>query len=201
MMLVFDFDGTLVDSNRIKWRAFEACFSEFSDRRQKILAYCRGNNHVTRGVKFRVVYEQMLGLPYTPKVAERLHRRFEEETTEAIVRAPEIPGASEFLKRVRPKHRTAVLSATPHPILLEILKRRGWSGHFDLKQGAPVNKAAWLRGLEGKGYPPAQVLFFGDTPEDARAAQEAGCRFIPVSSPALSGGHAVLNDFKEFQLE
>ena len=200
MMIVFDFDGTLVDSNPIKRRAFELCFSEFPAQKEGILAYCGGNNHVTRSEKFRHVYENILKMDYTPEVEKKLHLRFERETTEQIVRAPEIPGASEFIRNARPKHRTALLSSTPHPILLEILERRGWSGWFDLKQGAPVNKAAWLKGLEKAGWPPEQVLFFGDTPEDARSAQTAGCRFIPVANSALSDGSPVLTDFKEFSL-
>ena len=153
-----------------------------------------------RGEKFRAVYERMLGLPYTPEVEQRLHRLFEAETTEAIAQAPEIPGASEFLRRVRSEHPTAILSSTPHAILLQILERRGWTVYFDLKQGAPVNKADWLRGLRKLGHPPDQVLFFGDTPEDAQAAQEAGCRFVPVANPDLSSGRGVLQDYREFPL-
>ena len=49
--LVFDFDGTLVDSNAIKWKAFEACFDRFPDRREEILSYCRGNNHTKPGLR------------------------------------------------------------------------------------------------------------------------------------------------------
>lgn len=200
MILVFDFDGTLVDSNRIKWEGFNRCFAEFPEQRDEILAYCRGNHHVTRGEKFRAVYEQMLGLPYSPEIERRLHRRFEEATTDAIIRAPEIPGASEFLQRARSRHRTAVLSSTPHEILLVILERRRWSSYFDLKQGAPVDKATWLRALERMGFPRHEVLFFGDTPEDAAAARVAGCRFVPVLNPGLSNGGPVLRDFKEFPL-
>lgn len=187
-MLVFDFDGTLVDSNRIKQRAFETCFAgpEFRDRRAEILSYCAGNHHAPRGEKFRHVVERILGRPYTPEAERRLHDSFERETTEEIIRAPEIPGASEFLAQARLSHRTAVLSSTPHPILLAILERRGWSGRFDRIQGAPVDKTEWLRQLHTKGFSMDQILFFGDSPEDAQAAEKAGCRFLRVP------------DFREF---
>lgn len=199
-LYVFDFDGTLVDSNPIKRRAFEACFSEFQAQREEIMAYCRGYNDVTRSEKFRTVYEQMLKIPYTPEVERRLHRRFEEETTEAIVRAPEVPGATRFLEQVRCKHRTALLSATPHSILLEILERRGWSKYFDLKRGAPVDKSVWLKEQQATGLNADQIVFFGDSPEDALAARRTGCRFMGVGSASLLNGETVVPDFRPLLL-
>ncbi len=197
-LYVFDFDGTLVDSNPIKWRAFENCFSgpEFAARRGEILAYCRGNNHTTRSEKFRHVYERILGLPYTADAEQQLHRRFERETTQAIIGAPEVPGASGFLESVRHKAHTAVLSSTPHPILREILEARGWLGLFDLQRGAPVVKADWLKGLQGLGYPADRILFFGDTPEDARAAERAGCPFVTLGETSLPGSTLTVPDFR-----
>ena len=187
--LVFDFDGTLVDSNAIKRRGFEACFSEFSDRREEILAYCRGHNHTPRWDKFRHVYEKILRLPYTPEIEQRLSRRFEQVTTLQITQAPEIPFAEKFLRRARRTHWTGLLSATPSPILNEILKKRGWKDLFQRVQGAPVRKSAWLRELkEQMGWKPEELLFFGDTPEDVQAARDAECGFIAVGDAPASGG-------------
>lgn len=184
-MLVFDFDGTLVDSVPIKLKAFDRCFEKFTAQRERIRAYCRGNNHTPRWEKFKHVYEQILRLPYTRRIERELHCCFERETTQQISRAPALPGASEFLDWVRPQYRTALLSSTPHKILLQILEKRGWANRFDEVRGAPVNKATWLKDLAGRGFPGAQVLFFGDTPEDAGAAREAGCHFICV--PEMQG--------------
>lgn len=178
--LVFDFDGTLVDSNEIKWRAFDRCFNSFPAHREEIRAYCRGNSHTPRWEKFRHVYERILRLPYTPEVERELHRCFERETTEQIARAPALPGVEEFLDRIRSRYRTALLSSTPHETLLEILGKRYWSDRFDEVRGAPVHKALWLKELRDLGFPPDQVLLFGDTLEDAEAAREAGCGFVPV---------------------
>lgn len=183
--MVFDFDGTLVDSNAIKWRAFDACFAEFADHREEILAYCRGHHHVPRGDKFQHVYERILGRPYTPKVAARLHQRFHELTTEPIVVAPEIPGASRFLETAGPGRLTALLSTTPHETLVDIVARRRWSAHFAEVRGAPVAKGEWLRAWrEYHGFG-GGVLFFGDTADDAEAAEAARCGFLAVGNDAL----------------
>lgn len=187
--LVFDFDGTLVDSNPIKWRAFEVCFQDFPDRLPEILAYCRSFNHTPRDVKFRHVYEKILGRPYTPDIEKTLLERFEKETTEQIVGAPEIAGAEAFLRSACRTHSTAVLSSTPSEFLRTILEHRRWTGYFKWIQGAPVDKARWLQELHsGQGIPLDSIIFFGDTVEDRDAALKSGCRFVHVGQ-----------DLKDFQ--
>ncbi len=182
-VLVFDFDGTLVDSNMIKARAFERCFAAFPDRLPEILNYCLGHHHTPRDVKFRVVYEQILRIPYTAQVEQALLNRFEEQTTQPIVEAPEIPGAGQFLEWASARFPTGVLSSTPDPILRKILRRRGWERFFSWVQGAPVDKAAWLRRLfKQERLRGKELLFFGDTEEDYRAGTSAGCLFVAVGS-------------------
>ncbi len=179
--LVFDFDGTLVDSNPIKARAFERVFDDFPQRQEEILAYCNNHHHTPRDVKFRTVYETILKLPYTPEVDAKLHRCFEAETTGQIIRAREIPGALDFLRHVQETHWTGLLSSTPHQVLLEILKQRGWMEYFRQIRGAPVEKSLWLKELQkSKNWRPEEIVFFGDTQEDSRAAQAAGVHFGAV---------------------
>jgi len=200
--LVFDFDGTLVDSNPIKAQAFGSVFKEFGEQRDEILAYCNSNHHTPRDVKFRMVYEKILKLPFTSEVNQTLHRRFEGETTEQIIEAREIPGASDFLRWVQPTHWTGLLSSTPHPVMLEILERRNWFGYFRTIQGAPINKSLWLKELQEKeGWRPEEMIFFGDTQEDASAAQAAGCVFVAVAPSSIGSGPAgqealTINDFR-----
>jgi len=199
--IVFDFDGTLVDSNPIKWRAFDLCFEEFPEHRAVIGGYCRGNNHTPRGDKFRHVYERILGLPYTKDVDAILHRRFEAATTQAIIAAPAIAGAERFLAVARDRGATALLSATPQTVLERIVGGRGWRRYFGVIRGAPVDKIEWLnsfrrqRGLDGEA-----VVVFGDSEEDAVAAAEAKCAFIGVRNPALDGrGRCWIRDYRVFE--
>ncbi len=197
-VLFFDFDGTLVDSNRIKWAAFESCFSGFPEHLEEIMAYCRGNSHTTRLEKFRWVYERILGLPYTRRVEERLSRQFEGATTERIIRAPEIPGAEAFLRAQGVSRTLGLISSTPHDILLRILSGRGWKGYFQVIRGAPVDKRAFLEEYQREsGFRPGDGIFFGDTPEDRDAAGGAGWPFVAVHPlPATDGGMGI-SDYQE----
>ena len=196
-VLVFDFDGTLVDSNAIKRQAFDRCFSEFPDRLEEIRRYCYGFNHTPRWEKFRHVYTEILGLPYTPEIEREMHRRYEEATTLQVIRAPEIPGAGNFLEAARSRHPLALVSSTPDPILRTILKARGWSRLFHVVQGAPVRKADWLAGyLRQEHHAPGNVVFFGDALEDAASAKQAGCLFCGIANEELRSQAAFwVNDF------
>ena len=181
--VVFDFDGTLVDSNSIKWEAFEQLFLDFPENKEEIDRYCREGNHTPRWEKFRHVYEKILGLPYTPEVEDSLLKRYEEATTRQIVEAPEIPGAAQFLAKAALRYETALLSSTPHEILLAIVRRKGWEGCFKEVRGAPVQKAPWLKGFRReRNLRKEQMLFIGDTLEDLEAAREAEIAFLQMGS-------------------
>ena len=195
--VVFDFDGTLVDSNDIKRQGFDFAFAGYPDRLEEIRAYCYAFNHTIRGEKFRHVTEKILGLEYTPELDALFHKRYADFTTERVSAAPEVPGAFAFVRSLEPLH-PALLSSTPTAILLEILERSGWGDLFSLVQGAPANKLAWLKGLQAVvRCEPREILFFGDTDEDAGSAAQAGCGFVRVGE-SQNSGELVIQDFAGF---
>jgi len=201
-LLVFDFDGTLVDSNPIKRRAFEACFAPFQEHRDAILSYCVQHHHTPRQEKFRYVYERILGRAYTQEAAARLQERFEAHTTRQIIEAPEIPGAARFLQRVSGLCETALLSSTPDGVLREIVLQRRWAPYFGEIQGAPVDKTAWLEvARRARGLPDGRaIVCFGDTQEDAEAAEAAGCPFVLVGKDG-GDGMDTIPDFLSLMVE
>ena len=196
-LTVFDFDGTLVDSNPIKWRAFEDCFRDVGPRRDDVLAYCRSHDHVPRREKFRYIYTELLQQVLTPEIEARLAARFAAATTGPIIRAPEIPGASACLALARAHGPIALLSNTPQETLEDILRGRGWTSWFDAIQGAPVRKAEWLAAAgASRGIPMSALLYVGDTVEDAESAARAGCAFVAVGGgPVAERSAYAIPDF------
>lgn len=180
-ILIFDFDGTLVDSNRIKIEAFGKCFQGYSGKYPEIMDYCQNHHHTPREVKFRHVFENILKVPYTSQVESQMLENYASWTTEQVIAAPEIPGAHSFLDGVLGRYETALLSSTPHAILLHILKKRNMEQYFPLVRGAPVYKADWIKQLKQKqSLKKEEVVFFGDSAEDAKSAQEADISFVEV---------------------
>ena len=96
--IVFDFDGTLVDSNEIKTEAFGMLYeSEGEAVVQQVKAYHRAHEGLSRFVKFRHWEEDLLGRPYTQLEEKRLSAEYSKLVMEEVVQAPFIPGAREFL--------------------------------------------------------------------------------------------------------
>lgn len=180
--IVLDFDGTLVNSNRIKRRAFEKCFADYPKQFDAIMQYCKTNNHIPRQIKFRHVFEKILFLPYTAEIEQQMLSRYAKETTAQVIAAQEIPGATEFLKRFVFGRESALLSSTPHAILLHILEKRGMKHYFKIIQGAPVNKAKWIQAfLSQRQLRAEEIVFIGDSPEDIHSAKEIGIPFVGVA--------------------
>ena len=185
--LVFDFDGTLVDSNPIKLGAFDKCFIDYPQHFEAIMAYCKNNHPVHRHIKFRHVFEKILKMPYTPEIEKRMLDLYDLETTQKVIEAPEIPGATKFLDKFAPGREIAVLSSTPHDTLHTILEKRGLKKYFTKIQGAPVYKTDWLKQfLTEQVFKKDEVLFFGDSADDAQASENVGIPFVAVGETKLS---------------
>lgn len=190
-VLVFDFDGTLVDSNQIKISAFAETFSEYGDRLNEIMDYCSAFHHTPREEKFRYVCTKILKVPYTRGMREKFLKKYALHTTAQVIAALEIPGALHFLRRFSTEKKCCLLSSTPQDILISILVARGMRGYFQTVRGAPVNKTGWLEPYAGK------AVFFGDTLQDAASAREAGVVFVGVANPQLKQEGYFINNFKE----
>lgn len=194
-VFILDFDGTLVDSNPIKLKAFEKCFGDYPRHRKEILEYCCGNHHTPRHVKFRRVFENILKLPYTTEIEKKMLEAYAAETTEQVIAAKEIPGAVKFLEKFCKTKELALLSSTPHETLLHILEKRNFNKYFEIVQGAPVDKALWIgQFLKERGFQREEVLFVGDSAEDAQASETLRIPFVSVGKTKLAKAtHHIVN--------
>ena len=75
-VIVLDFDGVIVESVEIKDRAFEILFQGFPTHLGAIMQYHRSHNATIRYEKFKFIYEDILGQPYTEAGANRLSNDF-----------------------------------------------------------------------------------------------------------------------------
>jgi phosphoglycolate phosphatase-like HAD superfamily hydrolase len=181
-VLAFDFDGVILDSNEIKFRAFAAIFEkpEFSSRREEIKTYYQSHHAVDRFKKFEHILLNILKQDHDPNLLALWAEQFRSQTRLELKRCPEIAGSMPFISRLRKNlYPVYVVSATPQEELEWIVHQRGWAHLFTALLGSTRPKAEHLRDiLRREQCTPKELLFIGDTLDDATAAHTVGVNFV-----------------------
>jgi len=177
-VIVLDFDGVIVESNKIKHQAFSELFSGFPEHNE-IMSYHLSHNAVNRHAKFRHIIENILKKKYDEKLAKKWALKFSELTRDKIIKCPYVDGAVDFIDYFSNRYPLYIASATPLDELKIILEGRGISQYFKGVYGAPMPKTEMLRDIAQKeSAVPKEILYIGDSREDYETSSELGCVFI-----------------------
>ena len=199
--VVFDFDGTILDSKRIKRLLFYEVVESLDGGRDIINGLLDSGERLDRyGIFSRFV--QRLGETRRSDLpaGEQLARQYTLLCEQRLAFCPEIPGASASLAALRESGRRAfVNSGTPEADLKRLIRLRGIEPLFDGIYGAPETKESNLRKIMAlERARPDGVVMVGDTAEDREAAEAVGCFFIGIGNDvsARSGRHLRLPDLR-----
>ena len=176
---VFDFDGTLVQSNPIKREGFFEAAEGLSGARRELQAILSAPDPGDRHRVFERLVER-LG-EGDPAALTAAYTRY---CQNRIALCPEVPGAKALLEALRGDARAIfVNSGTPENALLATVRARGYEPYFDGVFGLPAGKAENVfRALEASAATAETCVVIGDGESDRAAAVEVGCAFIGVRS-------------------
>jgi phosphoglycolate phosphatase-like HAD superfamily hydrolase len=181
--VVFDFDGTLVDSNHIKRDAFLGIAERYTGGRQIMAGIIDEPGVGTRDTVFRkFVAELGVGPDAQGAVVAELVACYTDRCFNEIGRATEIAGARAMLDRLFADDlRLFISSATPAGPLKDVVEARGLGALMEGVFGAPESKADHVRRIQTTtGLDAREILYVGDSDADRRAAAETKCRFAGV---------------------
>lgn len=186
-VIIFDFDGVLVDSNRFKREAWFEVFPKNEGITREMIEEVLGRITQTRYDILREIF-RMSGKaadgeePFVEKYA----RRYDELIQKGMISGMLVPEARGVLEFLAPRYHLYINSATPEAALQDSVKMLGIVGYFDgvfgyhpaygdamagkLENG---KKILALEGISGK-----EAAFIGDGEADRTAAMELGCFFI-----------------------
>ncbi len=178
--IVFDFDGVLVESVDVKTRAFVEIYRPYGDKvTEAVAAYHLAHGGVSRHEKFRHFHHALLGQALSLEEEQQLAARFSALVEDAVVAAPWVAGAREFVGAHYQSMPLHVASATPTEELRRIINRRGMQAYFRQVEGAPLPKGEILRRIiAAGGCVPGRVLMVGDALADLEGARQAGTAFL-----------------------
>lgn len=178
-ILIFDMDGVLLQSNRLKHDAMLALFEMNAPQRLAVERYNLSAGGVPRRQKFLHIWSHLLGRAYRPAVEETLSVAYARALDSRLQNVPLVEGVQAFVASCgRPCY---VCTAAPETEANEVLSKRGFAGMFAGVYGGSQSKQSALQAIaKFWGCPEDRLLFFGDSHEDLRAARAAGCRFVGV---------------------
>ena len=213
--VVFDLDGTLIDSNAIKVRAFfEVVRREDPDGavvREVLGRRPRGDRFaITRSIAIALAERGALGPGDEPEErAMHFAADYSARCEKELAVCAEIPGASWILEALERREIPAFISSsTPATALRRLVESRGLAKRVRAVYGVPPDKLTNLgriaRGLEA---PLETLVVVGDGEDDLASASASGCHFVgvaagqrdpfaPAPSPELARG---LRDLRELE--
>lgn len=181
--ILFDLDGTLLDSFSSHLRAYQAAFAKLG------LRLTDGDFHRQYHPDWNLFY-QAAGVP-----VERwgvLSTYWRDEVA-AMQPPPPFPGVTATLDVLRRRANLAVVTSGTRRRVDADLEGAGLAGHFavvitgsDVSRPKPAPEGVLLA-LRALAVTPAEAVYVGDTLVDEAMAEHAGVRFVGIKSAFTNG--------------
>lgn len=186
---LFDYDGVITDSARIRVDGFLEVFAnEPPDVRRVIQEYTERNGGESRFRKFQYIYDRILRRPLPPNTLQVLCEQYAGLVFDRVKCAPFICGVRELLTDIHATTDCYVVSGVPQTELRTLVELRKLHGMFRDVLGSPVHKATITADIASRYNRRDGIVFIGDTITDLEAARGAGVAFLGVISPDNAGG-------------
>ncbi len=183
--LVFDFDGTLVDSGDIKVRAYRAAMTSVTDAgADTIEAAYRRHGTMNRDPQLRAAYRDVTDSEPDPATAKAMLTVYSEFVERERAEVSPFPGIADLLAGHRMTSYLAIASNAPRTEVIASCEAMSLRDYFDEIYGFPMSKEdAIATVMSEHRLAPERVTYVGDRREDGEVAASAGvpfCRFGPL---------------------
>ena len=191
--LVFDCDGVILNSNKIKTQAFyevARCFG--LEHAQALVDYHITNGGISRYAKFEYFITQILNKPFDKILNQELLNKFAELVNIGLMSCEIIEGL-DLLKAHTPDSNWMIVSGGDQQELLDVFKSRDLVKYFEGGiYGSPDNKQTIIAREIEKNNIKNPSLFIGDSKYDYLSAKTANLDFIFLTK------WTELDNWKEF---
>ena len=190
--LIFDCDGVILDSNKIKTTAFyNTALPYGEDVAEALVNFHEQNGGILRYIKFEYFLENILGLKVEPKKINELLSSFESEIKEKLISCQISPGLKELRKNSNSNW--LVVSGGDQKELRSIFLERNLTENFNCGIfGSPETKEDILYREIDNGNIKFPALFIGDSKYDHQAAKATNIDFV------FAYGWTEVKDWREY---
>lgn len=202
-VIIFDFDGVIVESNGIKDDIFQHIFKRYPDVYQQAYNYHTSNVFESRVKKFKFL-AKLLGEENNEVFINEMLQEFSHLTLEKMKSVSFVNGAKEFLQNVSSRLPLYLASVTPIEDLEIIISNLDIRQYFKGIYGCPPWKKsdAVFDILHIEETDARNVILIGDSAGDQSAATFAGVCFIGRNSGLKFNDPqpVIFNDLSEIAL-
>ena len=191
--IIFDFDGVIVDSNRIKRGAYFKVFSSIKNSKDFVEESIKENPEKTRYGIIEDILKKLRkrGLMQFNdlKIEKKKYiKRYQELTEEETSNAEGIKGAKRALEQLSQKYPLFILTSTAQESINGVVDARNLRGYFKAVYGAEdkdYNKPETLKKMARRHkFNPKNAVFIGDGKSDYECAKQLNVTFIGIVNDA-----------------
>ena len=184
-IMVFDFDGVIIDSTEVKIDEYRNLFSQFTKNKttlNKIIKIYKNSAGIPRETTLKKVFKEVLGKTISNQEVENLSSDFSKRIFRRLETIELLKGFLEYLT-IHKEINKHIISGAPNSDISYLIKKLNLSKHFKSIKGGPLNKENELINIRKLENVKAQdIVYFGDQKNDYIAAKSAGVGFIGINA-------------------
>jgi phosphoglycolate phosphatase-like HAD superfamily hydrolase len=187
-LLIFDFDGTIIESNEAKREVFFEVYDKVTnDQKKRLGEVYRKRGGLPRSDLFKLAQTEMGDAHPSKETLLDLQRKYSENYLSRIDKVKLVEGFERFHQLFATKYRFAIASNAPLDEVTEVLKRKKIYDYFSYVSGYPTTKVEAVKtAFKTFDLEAENVLYVGDGEEDRLVCSALGVRFIVRSDTETS---------------
>ena len=186
-VVVFDFDGVILDTSFIKSSVFQDVFKKYPIFYERMWSFHLENKGTSRRVQFDYLVRNLLEEKgdVASKHIEKLMSQYKESVVFRLLKAQYIEGAYKAILYSSKKYTTYIVSNAPTSELHLILENKKIVKYFKdiFSSETGINKSQALNQIINREETsPECLLFIGDTYKDQMSAKESSVKFAGIEN-------------------
>ncbi len=192
---IFDCDGVILDSNRVKTEAFYDTAVQYgNEAAEALVVYHCKHGGVSRFEKFEYFFRDILEAGDYKEALQESLAQYGELVLERLLTCPEAKGFRPLMGSLREARKIVVTGGMENEVK-KVFSARGLARFFEAIYGSPDSKETILKGEFDQGLLKRPSVFVGDSRYDFECADLFKLDFVFVTK------YSEMSEWRDFFLE
>ena len=196
--ILWDFDGVILDSMKVRDEGFEIIFKDFEKNKvDQLIEYHRINGGLSRYVKIQYFYNEILGKEISNEQVLEYAEKFSEVMRARLIDPKNLIQESvAFIKENYKQYNFHIVSGSDQKELRFLCKELELDSYFISIYGSPTPKNDLVLNVINKfNYNKNNTCLIGDSINDFEAADKNKIKFYGYNNLFLKQKHTYIDDF------